>query len=48
MAGNNTITLPVAGAAGVHYLIKLAVDLAGTLNISSDATDEKVIEGTFC
>jgi hypothetical protein len=46
MAGGRTITLPaVAGAAGVHYLIKLAVDLTGTLNISSDAADELVIGG---
>ena len=46
MGANRTITLPaVADAAGVHYLIKLAVDLTGTLNISSDAAGELVIGG---
>jgi hypothetical protein len=44
MSGNRTITLPAASTAtGVHYHIKLTVDLTGTLDFSSDAQNELMI-----
>jgi hypothetical protein len=48
MAGGKTITLPaVAGATGVHYLIKIAINLTGTLTIQSDADTELLVGGVL-
>jgi hypothetical protein len=44
MSAGRSITLPQAStAAGVHYLIKIALDLAGTLTIQSNANGELFI-----
>lgn len=46
MAGNRVVTLPaVSGSIGVHYIVKVTVDLSGTLNIISDAAGELIIGG---
>ena len=46
MSGNRVITLPSATTAnGVNYMIKITVDLSGTLNFVSNATNELFIGG---